>query len=121
MATTKPSTKTSTTTTGDPEAARITSIKDLADRVEALAAQLTGGGGGPGKAPDVSRETSGGGLDGQVERAVKAAREQDAERTAEETRRKEVADRIKALEERAETRPVERSRLTRWMWGNEDS
>lgn len=106
--------------TGDPEVTRIVSLNALADRVEALAAQITGGAGGGRRRPDDSRETSGGGsLDEQVERAVQAAKERDEARSAEEKRQKEIDDRIKGLEERTEKRPAERSRLTRFMWGED--
>lgn len=106
--------------TGDPEVTRIVSLNALADRVEELAAQLTGGAGGGRRRPDDSRETSGSGsLDEQVERAVQAAKEREAAKTAEEQRQKEIDDRIKGLEERTEKRPTERSALTRWMWGDD--
>lgn len=106
--------------TGDPEVTRIVSLSALADRVEALAAQVTGGAGKEPKRPDDSRETSSGGsLDEQVERAVQAAKEREERRTAEEKRQKDIDDRIKGLEERTEKRPTERSRLSRLMWGDD--
>lgn len=111
---------TSTKGSTDPEATRIVSIKDLADKVEALAAQIVSGAGKPGGGAVDSRETPGGGsLDDQVTRAVEAAREREAAKSTEEAKKKAVEDRIKALEERTEKRPVERSRLSKWLWGEE--
>lgn len=119
MATSK-TTSTGSTSTGDPERTRIVSLTALADKVDELAKAI---GGGAGKAPEGSRETSppagAGSVDEQVRAAVAAAREQDAARDAEAKRQKEIDDRIKGLEERTEKRPVERSRLTKWMWGEE--
>lgn len=118
---TTPKKGTTSTSTSDPEVTRIVSIKDLADRVETLAAQIVSGGG---KAPDVSRETSApagaGSIDEQVNRAVQAAREKEQAQTAEEERQAAVEDRIKQLESRTERRPTERSRLSKFMWGGDE-
>lgn len=119
MATSK-TTSTGNTSTSDPERTRIVSLTALADQVEELTRAVRGG---AGKAPEGSRETSppagAGSVDEQVRAAVAAAREQDAARSAEEKRQKEIDDRIRGLEERTEKRPTERSRLTKWMWGEE--
>jgi hypothetical protein len=104
-------------TTSDPEAGRIVSIKDLAARVEELAGKV-GGGGKPAGGPDVSRETPApGNVDEQVNRAIEAAKQREAEESAKQAEKKAVDDRIKALEERAERRPNEHKWFTRFMWG----
>lgn len=126
-----------TAKTGDPEASRIISIKSLADTVDELVQLVKGGGGGSGGSGGSgdSRETSGGNsggtggggsggsggsVDDQVKRAVEAARQQDRAQSEEQARRQGVDDRIKALEERTEKRPVERSRLSKFMWGGDE-
>lgn len=107
------STKSSTTPGSDPEGARIVSLTALADRVEEIAAAVMGGG-------DVSRESDApGSLEEQVTRAVQLARQEERQQTQAEQEATAVDDRIKALEERTEKKPVERSRLSKWMWGEE--
>jgi hypothetical protein len=113
-------TKKATTSTGDTEVTRIVSLTALADQVEELTKRIVSGGG---KAPGVSRETpagtGGGSLDDQVTRAVEQAREKERQQSEAEARQKAIDDRIKGLEERTEKRPVERSKLSRWLWGDE--
>lgn len=109
------------TSTSDAERTRIVSLTKLADTVDELKRSVTGGGSGG----NDSRETKGGApsgsVDEQVSRAVAAAREQDAAKTAEEKRKQEVDERIKALEQRTEKRPAEKvSWLRRFMWGSGD-
>lgn len=117
----KPSTRPPGTGTGDAEVTRIVSLNELAAKVDALVSRVSGGSGDAPGGREVSREThEGGSIDEQVNRAVAAARERDAQLTAEEERRKGVDDRIKALEQRTEKRPSEVRPLTRWLWGSDE-
>lgn len=120
MSTTKTPAPKTPAATSDPEAGRIVSIKELADKVETLISKVSG----DGKSADVSRETpapaGAGSIDEQVSRAVEAAREKEKAQTEEEARKKAVEDRIKDLESKTEKRPTERSRLSKFMWGGDE-
>jgi len=102
-------------TKSDTEADRIVSLKDLAASVESIKAQLGAGAGKGASGGSTAAGTPD--LDGQVARAVEAAREREKAQTAAEAQAKATEDRIKSLEERTEHRPTAYTWLTRWLWG----
>jgi hypothetical protein len=101
---------TTTTTASDTETGRITTIKDLADKVDAIIDRL-------GKSGTAAPAAGGADIGDQVRRAVDAAREQDRTQTAAQAQAQATEDRLKALEARTEKRPAAYSALTKWLWG----
>lgn len=95
------------------EEERITSISDLASKVDQLFEMIKGGGGGK----PAEKAEAPGSLDEQISAAVAKAAGQEKARTDAEREKAELHDRVKKLEEAREVKPVSLSRLTKVFWG----